>query len=207
MTTGDDTTDQLERKAKQVKEETSIPIGELLKAVEGELIPRLMMSHLVDVPESVLGKDEVHRFSESHWTGAASIENFAQLSADGDAHEMRDLVDDLLEGGVKIETVYILLLAPAANHLGDRWLNDTLSFIDVHLGLLRLHQLITDLEFVGPVPDSLDGRSILIASAPGDQHTFSATMVADIFKRAGWEVANQSGQTEELLLKKIESSN
>ncbi len=199
-------TDPIEKKLLQAKEEANIPIDKLLKAVEGELIPRLMMSHLVDVPDSILGREEVERFSNNHWTGAASIEHFAQLCVDGESSRMRNNVDELIENGVSIETIYMLLLAPTAHHLGDRWLNDTLSFIDVHMSLLRLHQLIHSLELVGPVADSSDTKSILIAATPGDQHTFSATLVCDIFRRAGWTVANQSGQSEELLLQKIMST-
>jgi len=198
--------DQIEEKLRKVKAETSIPVDKLLKAVEGELIPRLMMAHLVDIPENILGKAEVSKFSESHWSSQSNIERFAQMCADGNSVAMRSHVEGLIDDGVKIETVYILLLSPAANFLGDRWFNDTLSFIDVHLGLLKLHQLIGSLEFVGPIPELLDGKSILISTAPGDQHTFSATMVADIFKRAGWHVSNQSGRSEEFLLKKVEST-
>jgi len=200
-----ETSKQIEAKLRLVKEEDSIPIDKLLKAVEGELIPRLMMSHLVDVPENILGEQAIQQYSKPDWAAKLNVEHFAQLCVDDKAQLMRAEVDELLESGVAIETLYIQLLAPAANHLGDRWFDDTLSFIDVHLGLVRLHQLIGNLEFVGPIPENLEGKSILIASTPGDQHTFSATMVADIFKRAGWQVSNQSGQTEALLLSKIES--
>jgi len=200
-----ETNTKIEAKLRLVTEEDSIPIDKLLKAVEGELIPRLMMSHLVDVPENFLGEEAIQQYTKPNWTDALNIEHFAQLCVDDEVRLMRSEVDELLENGVEIETVYIQLLAPAANHLGDRWFDDTLSFVDVHLGLVRLHQLISNLEFVGPIPQDLEGKSILVASTPGDQHTFSATMVADIFKRAGWQVSNQSGQSEALLLSKIES--
>jgi methanogenic corrinoid protein MtbC1 len=88
-----------------------------------------------------------------------------------------------------LEPVCLELLAPAARHLGDLWLEDICSFADVTIGLMRLQRAL--LGFTVPAPETAaaaGSRTILLAPAPGDQHRFGITMVAGFLERAGWRV-------------------
>jgi methanogenic corrinoid protein MtbC1 len=40
-----------------------------------------------------------------------------------------------------------------------------------------------------------DGRRVLLMPAPGEQHTFGLTIVADFFRRAGWQVVGGVGDS------------
>ncbi|MDX1716951.1 MAG: cobalamin-dependent protein [Anderseniella sp.] len=88
------------------------------------------------------------------------------------------------------------LLRPAANRLGDAWLNDECSFFDVTIGMSKLHQLL-HLE-AGKLPRARVGRAdslrtVLLAGAPGEQHLFGLGVVEQGFLAAGWRVIMMAG--------------
>jgi methanogenic corrinoid protein MtbC1 len=57
------------------------------------------------------------------------------------------------------------------------------------MGLWRLQEVMRDIAARTPkLVNSLRApRSILIAAMPGDQHTFGASMLDEVFARAGWQ--------------------
>jgi methanogenic corrinoid protein MtbC1 len=92
--------------------------------------------------------------------------------------------------GVALESLYLELLAPAARHLGHLWTEDLVSFTEVSTGLCRLHQLLHEITpvFGDDLEISQTGRRILLAPCVGEQHTFGLVMVAEVFRRSGWQV-------------------
>jgi methylmalonyl-CoA mutase cobalamin-binding subunit len=71
----------------------------------------------------------------------------------------------------------------------------------VTLGLWRLHQVLRELSpaFQSEVERGDLGHRILLAPGPGEQHMFGLIMVADFFRRAGWNVwSGPVGTTAEL---------
>lgn len=62
--------------------------------------------------------------------------------------------------------------------------------MQVTVGLCRLHQLLRELSGDYPTADNYgkSGRRILLATCPGEQHTFGAAVVAQFLRRAGWDV-------------------
>lgn len=181
----------------------------LLKTVESELIPRLFVSHMMDVPVSTpLVESRATVPAAGPWSSQESVEAFAQLCIGDEGHKLDSHVTDLLAQGVSLESVFLYLLAPVARHLGDLWTDDILSFVDVHLGLCRLHQLICECESIGYRSENMPliNQSILLASAPGENHTFGVTMVADFFRRYGWQVSNLCGLEPDFLLARLSST-
>jgi methanogenic corrinoid protein MtbC1 len=181
----------------------------LLKTVETELIPRLFVSHMMDVPvTSPLVESRKTEPTPGPWCGQKDIEAFAELCISNDPQKLDQHVTDLLARGVTLESIFLYLLAPVARHLGDRWTDDELSFVDVHLGLCRLHQLICECEAIGYRSENMPllDQSILLTSAPGENHTFGVTMVADFFRRYGWQVSNLCGLDTDFLLARLSST-
>ncbi|TPW30427.1 cobalamin B12-binding domain-containing protein [Pararhizobium mangrovi] len=83
-------------------------------------------------------------------------------------------------------------LTPAARCIGDLWVADRLSFVDVTHKTAMLQRLMRE-RFMAEADDAclpLDSadRSILLAAADDEQHTFGLAMVAEHFWAAGWEV-------------------
>jgi methanogenic corrinoid protein MtbC1 len=157
----------------------------LVQTIETEIIPRLMMAHQI---ESKAGRDD-----SAMWAGVAnaiSVEEFANLlllPAEGPA---RDYLEAARTSGFGAEGLYLDLLGPTARRLGYLWEEDLCSFADVTIGLSRLHRMLLELGPAfrgGGAPDAL-GRRVLLAAAPGEQHTFGLFMVGEFFRREGWEV-------------------
>lgn len=149
--------------------------------IEGEIIPRLLMAHSVGPS----GK----RSDRKSEIAPAEAQRFARLPIEAEADAVLKEVDRFLDEGVSHEAIYIDLLAPAARRLGEMWETDECDFIDVTMGLWRLQEVMRDIAMRTPgVVAPLDTpRSILVAPMFGDQHTFGAIMVEEIFSRAGWQ--------------------
>ena len=84
------------------------------------------------------------------------------------------------------------------------WEADTCDFVLVTLALLRIQQVMYDLspDFVmnGSEPSS---RRALIVPAPGSHHTIGAAMVADFFRREGWDVMSSHELTRADVLRTL----
>jgi len=111
-------------------------------------------------------------------------------------------VETIRVRGTSLEAVCLGLLAPAARELGLLWEADECDFMQVTVGLCRLHQLLRELssEFRCESTQVKTQRNILLSPVPGDQHTFGITLVAQFLRKAGWQVMSDfSGSAEELL--------
>ncbi|MBD2841105.1 cobalamin B12-binding domain-containing protein [Erythrobacter rubeus] len=163
--------------------------------IEGEIIPRLLMAH-------ASGKSTGR---SGHEIGIASSDarDFAKLPISLEAANLLAEVDRFLEDGVSVETIYLDLLAPAARKLGEMWENDECDFVDVTMGLWRLQEVMRDLASrvpAAPVEDKANQRRALFSAMPGDQHSFGALMIDEVFSRAGWHSeALPNGERRELL--------
>jgi methanogenic corrinoid protein MtbC1 len=101
-------------------------------------------------------------------------------------------VEALRLAGASLETIYLDLLAPAARTLGDMWTDDVCDFTQVTMGVWCLHQILHSYShvFQSEGRPTEANRHILLAPAPGEQHTFGMAMVAEFFRRDGWQVSS-----------------
>jgi methanogenic corrinoid protein MtbC1 len=153
-----------------------------------DLIDRLMTAHLSPLlPTS--GPVGVAAASMRVAVGPAQVQALVDISLNGEAEAAREFVFRLRDKGVSIESLYLDLITPAARRIGAMWEADTCDFVLVTLALLRIQQVTYDLspDFIsdGAEPSS---RRALIVPAPGSHHTLGAAMVADFFRRDGWDV-------------------
>jgi methanogenic corrinoid protein MtbC1 len=89
-----------------------------------------------------------------------------------------------------VETVFLDLLAPTAQHLGELWESDATDFASVTLGVGRLQLIMRQLgeTFYEQTCHSDGGESALLTTIPGEQHSFGLSMVAEFFRRSGWNL-------------------
>ncbi len=155
----------------------------LLRAVEAEVIPRLLGSRT--------GNGAAPR------PGTTDVERLCAFALDRDAASAHEYIDALAERGVGIEAIYVELLAPAARLLGEMWEQDRVSFVDVTVGLSTLHQILFRLavEDGGSGFASARAGAALFAPVPGESHVFGTLIVAKIFSRAGWHCWTELGPT------------
>jgi methanogenic corrinoid protein MtbC1 len=92
--------------------------------------------------------------------------------------------------GMTVEALYLELFAPAARLLGEMWSDDLCDFSTVTVALGRLQRLLRELSpaFGSEVEYPANGRRALFAQPAGEQHSFGLSMVAEFFRREGWDV-------------------
>lgn len=158
------------------------------RALELEVIPRLVLARRA-------GRETARPMINGAAPTEADVLGFAGILLTQDADAARAFVGRMHAHGAPIETVYLDLLAPTARWLGEMWCQDTCNFTDVTLGLSKLHRLLYELApaFRGEREARAHGRRILLAPVPGEQHSFGLTMVAEFFRRAAWDVADEPG--------------
>lgn len=166
-------------------------MGAVLKLVlEHDLIARLMNTHCASFP-CPSGSPGAGAALVQTVVEAAQVQALVDISLNGEAQSARDFVFRLRDKGAPIESLYLDLITPAARRIGAMWEADTCDFVLVTLALLRIQQLMYDLSpdfvFDGAEPSS---RRALIVPAPGSHHTLGAAMVADFFRRDGWDVVS-----------------
>ena len=153
-------------------------VARLAKTIETEVIPRLVRQH-------------------RHGGGAATVvptaaEVQAMVHALVDDSEERigALVQQLRQRGVAVSTLFVDLLTPAARELGELWEQDRVDFATVTVGLGRLQRLLRQLspDFGQEVDHPRNGRRVLLTQPDSEQHMFGLSMVAEFFRREGWDV-------------------
>ncbi len=170
----------------------------LSRTIEGEIIPRLMM--LFDQHISGALPTTGHRPGSLM---PADVREFVNVVLENDADVICEYVHNLRDSGESLPDLYLSLLAPAAREMGDMWDRDECSFTAVTLGVSRLHQVLMRFSpcFSANQPEDQDaGHSALIVPVPGEDHTFGLFMLAEFFRREGWNICSATpGSIEELV--------
>ncbi len=169
------------------REAVDLRLALLAKAIEHEIIPRLMLAHRS--PHECLTLPDLDPAGEQVTTQDVSA--FARLVLSEDENLAQACIDAMRLKGIAVETIYLELLAPVARHLGSMWEQDLCDFTEVTIGLGRLHQVLRELSpgFNQSLCHVGNGKRILMLPSPGEQHTFGLVMVSEFFRHAGWDVA------------------
>lgn len=148
--------------------------------IESEIIPRLLKSH----PARLAAK----RGSRDCVIESAEAERFASLPVTLEAHELLAEVEVFIDRGVPLDVIFVDLLAPSARKLGEFWEQDLCDFVEVTMGLWRLQEVMRELALRTPVLTDRTGiaRTALFSPMPGEQHSFGALMLDEVFAQAGW---------------------
>lgn len=103
-----------------------------------------------------------------------------------------------------VEDFYLVYLSGAATRLGQWWDRDQVSFVDVTVGLGRLHALVRSLEQPIKSRAQKSGlRKAIFATVPGERHTLGVTMATDLFRRRGWHILLLVGLDHDVLISRI----
>ncbi len=168
-----------------------VRMAQLVRAIEQEIIPRLMLAHRASADAPVRTADNGRSI------GPDEVRHFAKLVLSADEDAAFSAVLAYRAGDVSIESIYLDLLAPTARYLGDLWDEDLCNFTDVTVGLGRLQRVLRELSpsFGRSSEDPAESFSVLLLPSPGEQHTFGLVMVGEFFRRAGWEVSGGAWTT------------
>ena len=169
------------------------PWADLLeRAIEREVLPRLLRSRDGARPErSAASAEEVERFVG--WLVEDAME------------PARAMADALVARGADRDRLIATLLTPAARLLGVLWEEDRCDFATVTMSVLRLGEILRETAAKAPAISLLrdPDRNVLLATAPGEQHDFGVTVLADSFGRAGGTVRAETATTRAHLIKVV----
>jgi len=114
------------------------------------------------------------------------------------------LVDELRAQGRSLGQLSAGLLEPAARALGDIWLADDCSEVDVTLGMGHLQRALRQagacsLPADGTRPPLSVPRHVLLAPPPQERHLLGSVIASELFWHAGWSVSCEFPGTDEAL--------
>ena len=165
------------------REAIDLRLALLSRAIEDEIIPRLMLAH------PTAGECLHLTPAVSAQVSEEDVQAFAKLVLAPDENVAHACIDAMRTSGISVETIYTDLLAPVARYLGVLWEEDICDFTEVTTGLGRLQQVLRELSpAFGQSNTSTSGSRVLLLPGPGEQHTFGLVMVSEFFRRAGWDV-------------------
>lgn len=173
--------------------------GRLSDAIVNKVIPSLYAAHGETKPGGRTAQEcaELRRRVEA--------ERFLGLVLSNSPEAQWQHLLGLRASGMDLETLLMEIMAPAVRELGEMWLNDRMSFVEVTTKSARLQHMIrslgrSDSDFL---PDGCG--SVLLAAAPGEQHTFGLFVLAEMFLAAGWSVSLEANSTMEMLCELVAS--
>ena len=167
------------------------------KTIESEIVPRLMLTH------TRLGRE---RSREPRRLGMDDVAEFARIVVAHDTSTARSFLEAIQVEGVEVEGILFELFAPAARLLGDLWAADRCSFADVTVGLSHIERLTQEMCSSTEHLDARPGLGrVVLAPAPGEQHTLGLHLVAFLLQRDGWDVTHLPVATEFELVQLVQT--
>ena len=173
----------------------------ILSIIEAQIIPRLLKAERVNGTNLTLAP------ASRAMPSKEEIDTFVELCVSQDPFVAMIFVKKLLEEGLNTEHIFLELITPAARELGTQWELDRMDFVDVTHGLVRLHAIAHEIGFAyrdGPVVQG-DIKRVMIASAPGSKHSLGPTIVADFFRKEGWQVVIEISSSKKELVQAVEN--
>jgi MerR family transcriptional regulator, light-induced transcriptional regulator len=166
-------------------------LAHLARAIETDVIPRLVRAHRPPAANSAGRAAD----SAALLPTAAEVESFvAQVIHDSEA-QLGQTLTALAHRGVSVEAIYLHLFGPTARRLGEMWEEDECDFSTVTVALGRLQRLLRELSpaFGSEIEHPANGRRALFVQPRDEQHSFGLSMVAEFFRRDGWDVIGGVG--------------
>lgn len=155
------------------------------RMVSTEIVPRLLRLHSVGASP----------IADTLELDAEDIKGLADILLGSDLEAAAAYVMALRDRGLSMERLFVDLLEPTARRLGVLWDNDECDFIDVTLGVARLQKLLAIFNATHDLPSLDSKRRVLMATAPGNQHSFGVAMVEKFLRAGGWDVQTELAQT------------
>ncbi len=160
-------------------------LAHLARTIEADVIPRLVQAHRHTTAAAANTEP-----ASSPAQSAGQVAGFVALIVGDSDIDVQAAVDAKRRGGMTVEALYLDLFAPAARLLGEMWSDDVCDFSTVTVALGRLQRLLRELSpsFGSEVEYPANGRRALFAQPCDEQHSFGLSMVAEFFRREGWDV-------------------
>lgn len=153
----------------------------LTRIVADHVVSRLMALHSQAVATAGVPLGRVG-------VSTSDIDDLATLVLGPESDKASEFVLGLRDGGISLDNLHTELLEPTARHIGELWNQDKIDFVDVTLAVARLQRLVHDFERLDKIPDYNMKRRVLLACAPGEQHSLGSSIVQKFLRAGGWHV-------------------
>jgi methanogenic corrinoid protein MtbC1 len=131
---------------------------------------------------------------------AEYVARLVELALNADDLALNTLMASFAEEGWTSDAILSLLIEPAARALGDAWLDDRCSELDLTIALSMLQMAGHAVRYIPSTHSIRNSRyRVLLATAPGEKHMLGTTLLADQFLAAGWQVDMAFPESEEAL--------
>jgi methanogenic corrinoid protein MtbC1 len=132
------------------------------------------------------------------------IDNLVRLALNADDVGLNALIAAFADQGWTSDAIITLLIEPSARAMGDAWMTDDCSELDLTIGLsmLQLAGHAVRFDATGQTISN-NHYSILLATAPGEQHMLGTSLLADQFTDAGWQVEMAFPDSDEALANQL----
>ncbi len=178
------------------RHDISVRQFDLARFISNEIVPRLVHLHTEAVPNA----PSIDILIDALMPSDAEIDALAHIVLGNDLEAAATYVTIMRDRGLSMEALYIELLEPTARYLGEMWDRDECDFIDVTIGVGRLQKLLAIFNDTYTLPQLETRRRVLMATTPGNQHSFGASMIERLLSAAGWQVdAEYSGDADEII--------
>lgn len=159
--------------------EQSVTRARVAALVHAEIIPRLTAHATTPVPNAA-----------KPLFSALEIQQAADLALDPDETALITKVEALRNSGMSMDVIEHEFIAQIARYLGECWNEDSRSFTDVTLACGRLQAVMRYINESEPIAEAIAANSanVMLLAADEEQHTLGLTMVAEAFRREGWQV-------------------
>ena len=188
FSTGSGTDTAPVRHSKSFRQRIPAPIWRFRPTLQPVAVVKTIKTQII--PKIVLALRSTPKTAKTTKPAPTAVEEFAALTLANDDGAAFAHVEELLARGTAVEAIFLDLLAPAARQLGTLWESDTTDFASVTLAVGRLQLIMRRLgdRFVSEASGGHAGESVLLTNIPGEQHSFGLSMVAEFFRREGWNL-------------------
>lgn len=113
--------------------------------------------------------------------------NFFGAIEKGDALTAERVIEQGLEEGWSVHSIYLHLLTPTQVEIGERWSRQEMNVAQGHLAT---HIILRQMERLRTLMRSSERlhRRIVVSAVSGEQHVVGARMIADFLGADGWDV-------------------
>lgn len=179
----------------------------LSRTIQSEIIPRLLLTTARTAPKALPVQRMLSEPTMPALPAGDEVAHFSSLLLADDPSVAADYVDGLRRAGRELDAIFAEVFTPTARYFGTMWDADECSFFDVTRALGQLHILLRCLgrELGFKADPATLGLRVLLASLPGDQHTFGMAMVEELFRNAGWDTVGMTAPSKAELCSAVSS--
>ena len=134
------------------------------------------------------------------------INAFCTLLMSGRMKPALDFTQVFTQRGADYEAIAENLFTAAARRMGDRWVSDRVSMIDVNIGSSTLTRTHIALRSILQEPVPTLKASALFGSFAGQSHVLGLSFAAEHFRRSGWNVRHMPGSQQKAFLAAVASN-